>query len=73
MSDREKFLHGAFLAWIRELNDPLPSLEEVQNEYTESFGVPMDKDDEWARHWEPWSSIEVAWDERLSEGPSVST
>ncbi|KAI1061041.1 hypothetical protein LB507_010213 [Fusarium sp. FIESC RH6] len=69
LSDREKFLHGAFLAWIRESDDPLPSLEEVQREYTESFGVSLDKDDEWAKYWEPWSSIEEAWDERLTEGP----
>ena len=73
ISDREEFLHGAFLAWISELDDPLPSLEEVQDEYTESFGVSMNKDDIWGtRHWDPWWSIANAWDKRLTEGPPVS-
>src|SRR6478735_4613163 len=68
-SDLEDFFHGAFLACIREMDDPLPSLEEVKNKYTESFVVTIDDKE---RYREPWSSIEECWDKRLTEGPPVS-
>jgi len=67
-SDLEDFFHGAFLACIREMEDPLPSLEEVKNKYTESFVVTI-KDEE--RYREPWCSLEDCWDKRLNEGPPV--
>lgn len=68
-SDLEDFFHGAFLACIREMDDPLPSLEEIKNKYTESLVVTIDHEE---RYREPWSSIEECWDKRLTEGPPVS-
>ncbi|RBR06589.1 uncharacterized protein FIESC28_10984 [Fusarium coffeatum] len=65
-SDLEDFFHGAFLACIREMEDPLPSLEEIKNKYTESLIVTIDHEE---RYREPWSSIEECWDKRLTEGP----
>lgn len=61
----------AFMTWIKNLEDPLLSLQEVKNKYDELVPMPVKKE----RGWERWRYREVqdCWGERLMEGPPVST